>query len=58
MDIPPTGKKITLTGIFIDRLAGGKFVQRWDSADTLGKMQQLGIVPPSGQAGTHTHHQS
>ena len=51
MGIPPTSKKITLTGISIDRLAGGKFVERWDSADTLGMMQQLGVISAPGQAG-------
>ena len=51
MGIPPTSKRITLTGISIDRLAGGKFVERWDSADTLGMMQQLGVIPAPGQAG-------
>jgi hypothetical protein len=38
-------------GISIDRLAGGKFVERWDSADTRGLLPQLGVVPPPGQAG-------
>jgi predicted ester cyclase len=51
MGIPPTSKRITLTGISIDRLAGGKFVERWDSADTLGMMQQLGVISAPGQAG-------
>lgn len=51
MGIPPTGKTITLTGISIDRLAGGTFVERWDSADTLGLLQQLGVMPVPGQAG-------
>jgi predicted ester cyclase len=51
MGIPPTGKTITLTGISIDRLAGGKFVERWDSADTLGMMQQFGVISAPGQAG-------
>lgn len=49
MGIPPTGKQITLTGISIDRIAGGKFVERWDSADMLGLLQQLGVIPPPGQ---------
>jgi predicted ester cyclase len=46
MGIPATGKEITLTGISIDRLAGGQFAERWDNADTLGMMQQLGVIPP------------
>jgi steroid delta-isomerase-like uncharacterized protein len=51
MGIPPTGKTSTLTGISIDRLAGGKFVERWDSADTLGMLQQLGVISAPGQPG-------
>jgi hypothetical protein len=29
----------------IDRIVGGKFVEGWISFDTLGMMQQLGVVP-------------
>ena len=50
LGIPPTGQQITLTGISIDRIAGGKFVERWDSADMLGLLQQLGAIPAPGQA--------
>ena len=49
MGIPPTGKEIALTGISIDRLAGGMFVERWDSADMLGLLQQLGAIPAPGR---------
>ncbi|MBI4496514.1 MAG: ester cyclase [Chloroflexi bacterium] len=51
MGIPPTGKQITFTGISIDHIADGRFVARWDSADMLGLMQQLGAVPAPAQAG-------
>lgn len=50
MGIPPTGKEITLTGISIDRLAGGKLVERWDSVDTMSMLQQLGAIPAPGPA--------
>jgi len=43
--IPPTNKKVTMWSIQIDRVAGGKFVEIWARHDTLGSMQQLGIVP-------------
>jgi steroid delta-isomerase-like uncharacterized protein len=50
MGIPPTNKKITLMAIEIDRIAGGKFVEGWITFDTLGMMQQLGVVPtPKGK---------
>ena len=43
--IPPTGKKMTLWGISIERVVGSKFVETWETYDTLGFMQQLGLVP-------------
>ena len=45
MGHPPTNKKVTVWGITIDRVAGGKFVESWVRYDNLGFMQQLGIVP-------------
>jgi steroid delta-isomerase-like uncharacterized protein len=46
---PPTGKKVTLTGMGIDRYEGGKIVESWANMDDLGLIQQLGVVslPPS-----------
>lgn len=38
----PTGTHMTLTGINIDRIEGGKFVERWYQMDMLGLMRQLG----------------
>lgn len=49
--VAPTGKKITLTGINIDRIEGGKFVERWYEMDRLGLMQQLGMISEPGQSG-------
>ena len=43
--IAPTGKRITTSGLEIDRCAGGKFVETWGISDTLGMMQQLGAIP-------------
>lgn len=34
-----------MTGISIDRLAGGKIVEHWENWHRLGLMQQLGVVP-------------
>ena len=50
MGIPPTGKHVTVTGIDINRLAGGKSVEHWLNMDTLGLLQQLGVIPAPGQA--------
>lgn len=42
--IPPTGKQVTLSGIDIDRIAGGKIVECWMNLDELGLLQQLGVI--------------
>lgn len=47
--IPPTNKKVTIWAITIDRIVGGKFVEEWERYDTLGNMQQLGLVPTPGK---------
>jgi steroid delta-isomerase-like uncharacterized protein len=43
--IPATGKKVSFTGIDIDRISNGKFVECWTKMDELGLIQQLGVVP-------------
>lgn len=45
MGIPPTGRRVTITGIDIARLAEGKIVEQWAEMDTLGLIQQLGALP-------------
>jgi steroid delta-isomerase-like uncharacterized protein len=47
--IPPTNKKITVSGIDIFRFAGDKRMEGWERLDTLGIMQQLGVVPTLGK---------
>ena len=49
MGIPPTGKQVRVTGMRICRFASGKMVESWANSDTLGVMQQLGVIPPMGQ---------
>ena len=48
MGIPPTGKSTKLTGMNIFRLEEGKIVEEWSNWDTLGLLQQLGVIPPLG----------
>jgi steroid delta-isomerase-like uncharacterized protein len=45
---PPTGNRVEITGISIERFSEGKVVEAWDSFDALGMMQQLGHIPESG----------
>lgn len=42
--IAPTGKEVTLTGIIISRIEGGKAVEEWEAFDRLSLMQQLGVI--------------
>jgi predicted ester cyclase len=45
MGIPPTGKRLEMTGIVIYRISAGKIVERWSQHDIFGLLQQLGVVP-------------
>ena len=45
MGVPATGKKVTFSGIVIDRISGGKIVEHWEQLDAMGIMQQLGVIP-------------
>jgi steroid delta-isomerase-like uncharacterized protein len=46
--IPPTGKRVTLVGVTLARMVDGKIVEERDYADTLGLLQQLGVIPALG----------
>jgi len=48
MGIPPTGKQVTVTGIIINRIAGGQSVEGWLNFDALGLLQQIGAIPAMG----------
>ena len=48
LGIPPTQKKVSVDGIWMHRIAGGKIVESWNCWDTLGMLQQLGVVPQLG----------
>ena len=48
--LPPTGRQVTFTGIFICRFLDGKIVEGWENADALSLVQQLGVAPAPGQA--------
>lgn len=49
MGIPPTGNEVTVKGIDIIRIEGGKIVEHWANFDAMGMMQQLGAVSTPGQ---------
>lgn len=43
--IPPTGRRVSVTSIGIDRVENGKIVEGWGELDMLGMMRQLGVIP-------------
>ena len=49
LGIAASGKAISFSGISIFRLAGGKIAEFWIESDSLGLMQQLGVVPAPGE---------
>lgn len=51
LGIPATGRPVTVKGVVIDRLSKGKMADSRILMDTLGMMQQLGVVPTPGGPG-------
>ncbi|MFL5761947.1 MAG: ester cyclase [Thermomicrobiales bacterium] len=43
--IPPTGKRVEVTGMAIWRFANGKAAETWVIFDIFGLLQQLGVIP-------------
>jgi steroid delta-isomerase-like uncharacterized protein len=49
MGIARTGKRVTITGVTIDRIVGGKIVEENEEFDALGMMRQLGVIPEAAK---------
>jgi steroid delta-isomerase-like uncharacterized protein len=45
LGMPPTGKPLSLPGVSVLRIAGGKVVETWVAFDQLGMLRQLGLAP-------------
>ena len=45
MGVAASGNEVKFSGIYIDRLTGGKIEEQWALYDTMGLMQQIGGVP-------------
>jgi len=45
MGIPPTGKRLQIRMITIHRITNGKIAEDWVLVETLGFLQQLGVLP-------------
>ena len=46
--IPPTGRRVTYTGIDMSRVVDGRIVEAWVNYDALGLLQQIGAVTIEG----------
>jgi predicted ester cyclase len=46
--IPPSGRKVSIVGTSLLRFSNGKVVEDWVSEDSLGLMQQIGVIPTMG----------
>jgi len=49
LGIPPPGKPLTFSGIYIFRVSDGKIAEVWNLWDQFGEWQQLGILPETAQ---------
>ena len=43
--MPATGRRMRTSGLILDRVAGGRIVERWEQWDQMAMLQQLGLVP-------------
>jgi predicted ester cyclase len=46
--IPPSGNRVTVTSVGLDRVQDGKVVEGWGELDMVGMMQSLGAMPTAG----------
>ncbi|HOQ98650.1 MAG TPA: ester cyclase [Anaerolineae bacterium] len=51
LQIPSTGKQVTISGIDIMRIADGKIVEHWGYQDQLGFVKEIGVLPALAMAG-------
>jgi steroid delta-isomerase-like uncharacterized protein len=47
--IAATAREVTVTGTSVDRIKGGRIAESWSNWDTIGLMQQLGVIPVLAQ---------
>lgn len=52
MGLAPTGRKVTIQGISIQRIADGKIAEGWDNWDQLGLLVQVGAMKEANFLGS------
>lgn len=48
MGVGPTGNKVSIAGVWVAHLSGGKIKEQWVYFDALGLLQQIGALPTRG----------
>jgi steroid delta-isomerase-like uncharacterized protein len=48
LGVAPSGKRVHMDAVEINRVAGGKVAEHWVALDQLGLLQQLGALPAPG----------
>jgi len=43
-EVPPTGKRIKVDGLILDRVVGDRVAERWEQWDQAAMLQQLGLL--------------
>lgn len=51
MGIPPSGRRVTVSGVDVHRLRDGRMAEHWHVVEELQMLQQLGVVPVPQEAG-------
>jgi predicted ester cyclase len=49
LDLAPTGRRVTVPGVAIYRIAGGRIAEGWVGFDALGLLEQLSVLAPLGR---------
>jgi steroid delta-isomerase-like uncharacterized protein len=45
MGVPPSGRRIEVSGMSMDRISGGRIVENWNNWEALEMMRQIGAIP-------------
>jgi predicted ester cyclase len=44
LSTPPTGRRVRVAGLAIDRIAAGKLAETWSNVDLFGLLRQIGAI--------------